>query len=191
MTKIIIPLEQDIQVLRDQVNRAERINEYNRLKSDLQGLMNVAVNTPNEFEGGMKIVDTEAVLKTKRNANNIFDLIFHRLGTMFALRPVIGNMISLVLTLTVLFYIFNYLDGTMYAKYKNYFAVGIQLTAALQIIKSGTRSLILPFLALVIGAMVSQTLGDNQSLLHFNKLFYQHLMVVGMIGLGVSIMSID
>ena len=78
-----------------------------------------------------------------------------------------------------------------FMKYQGYFAIGIQLFAAIQIMKSATRSLILPFLALIVGGTVAHQLPAGHALLHFARPFYQHLMIVGIIGIGIAVLAID
>lgn len=90
-----------------------------------------------------------------------------------------------------LYYIFNEIKEPWFIKYQNYFGIGIQLFAALQIIKSGSRSLLLPVLALVVVGIASHSLAEDQTLFHFGKAFFEHLTIVGVIGVGVSILSID
>jgi hypothetical protein len=110
---------------------------------------------------------------------------------MFSLRPIIGSIIALLIAGVALSYIYHEVDMTSFTKYQSYFAIGIQVFAAIQIIKSATRGLLLPFLALVIGGTVAHSLGAHHTLMHFNRTFYEHLMIVGIIGLGVAVLSID
>ncbi len=164
---------------------------YDQFKSDMHDITYRAAHMPTEFDGAMQIPDTQRVLKTKRKGGHFFDVLFDRLQQMFALRPIIGNVIALLMAGVVLYYIFHEVSLAGFGKYQAYFGWGIQLFAAIQIIKSGTRSLLLPFLAMVIGASVSQHLGGHETLLNFGRDFYQHLAIVGIIGLGVAILTID
>ena len=63
--------------------------------------------------------------------------------------------------------------------------------AAFQIIKSASRSLLLPFIALVVGASVAHGLGAHEMLFHLSKPFYTGMTIVGIIGLGVAVLAID
>jgi hypothetical protein len=191
MTTEILPTEQDLNLLKSQIEEAKRKAEYERLKQDLHDIAYKAANTPNEFDGSMQLADTDRVLETKRTKNHFFDLLFCRIRSMFSLRPIIGNIIALLIAGIALFYIFNEVNTTGLKAYQSHFAIGIQIFAAIQIIKSATRGLLLPFLALTLGAAVAHNLGADQTLLHFNKEFYQHLMITGIIGLGVAVLSID
>ncbi len=187
----MMPNDEDLQLLRNEVEAARRKAEYDRLKQDLHDITYKAVNTPNEFNGAMQVPDTSRVLKAKRSTYHFFDLLFERIRDMFSLRPIIGNIIALLIAGVALFYIFREVNMAGFKDYQSYFAIGIQLFAAVQIIKSATRSLLLPFVALVLGGAVAHNIGHHQTLLHFNQQFYQHLMIVGIIGLGVAVLSID
>jgi len=191
MSKTMIPTEQDLRDIKSQLEAAKRAAEYEHLKQELHDITYKAANTPTEFDGAMHIPDTDKLLRTKRTRHHFFDLLFDRIRSMFSLRQIIGNIIALLIAGVALFYIFHEANMAGFEKYQNYFAIGIQVFAAIQIIKSATRGLLLPFLALVVGASVARSLGADQTLLHFNKTFYQHLMITGIIGLGVAVLSID
>ena len=183
--------EQDLNQLKSQVEEAKRKAEYDRLKRDLHDITYKAANTPTEFDGAMQRPDTNKVLRTKRTKHHFFDLLFERVRGMFSLRPIVGNIIALLIAGVALFYIYNEMNMAGFEKYQGYFAIGIQIFAAIQIIKSATRGLLLPFLALIVGGSIAHSLGADQTLLHFNKAFYEHLMITGIIGLGVAVLSID
>ena len=191
METTLPPTDQELEELKSQLSEAKRKAEYEKLKQDLHEITYKSVNTPNEFEGVMQLPDTDKVMVTKRKSHHFFDLLFSRIRGMFSLRPIIGNIIALLISMVALYYIFHEVDMAGFGEYKNYFAIGIQIFAAIQIIKSATRGLLLPFLALIVGGTIAHTLGAHQTLLHFNKAFYEHLMIVGIIGLGVAVLSID
>lgn len=191
METILSPSEQELTQLKLQIEESKRKAEYEKLKQELNDITYKASNTPTEFEGVMRIPDTEKVLRAKHNKHHFFDLLFDRIRGMFSLRPIIGNIIALGISILALYYIFTELQQAGLVKYQSYAAIGMQIFAAIQIIKSGTRSLLLPFLALVVGTTVMHSLHHGQTLFHFNKTFYEHLMIVGIIGLGVSVLSID
>ena len=186
-----IPTDTQIALLRESIANAKRKAEYESLKRDLHDITYQAANTPTEFDGQMQRPDTDRVLKTKRTREHWIELLFGRVKGMFSVRPLIGNIIALLIAGIALFYIFNEVNIAGFKAYQNYFAIGIQLFAALQIIKSATRGLLLPFLALVVGGSVAHSLGADQTLLHFNRNFYEHVMLTGIIGLGVAVLAID
>ena len=190
-TQEIMPTNEDVESLREQMTDAKRRAEYNRLKADLQEITYKAVNTPNEFEGGMRMPDTEKVLKTRRASYSILELIMERTKAMLSVRPIIGHLISLFIACFILFYIFNEIDTKWFIKYQVYFSMAAQFAGAAAVIKSATRSLLLPFVALVFGSIAAHTLGDHGTLFHFGRSFYEHMMIVGVIGLCLAVVSID
>ncbi len=185
------PTEQELYELKEQIKEAKQKAEYGRLKQELQDITYKAVHTPTEFDGAMQIPDTDKVLKAKRNKYHFFDLFIERIKNMFSFRPIIGNVIALLLSMVALYYIFHEVDMAGFGKYRSYFAIGIQIFAAIQIIKSATRSLLLPILAMIVGGSIAHSIGAHELLLHFDKAFYEHLMITGIIGLGVAILTID
>jgi len=188
---ILAPSEQDLNALRSEIEALKRKAEYEKLQNDLQSISKKVANTPNDFAQSLQTPNTQAVLKKKRQGRHFFELFFDRIRGMFSLRPIVGNIIALLIAGMLLFYIFNTVDTAGFEKYDSVFAIGIQLFAAIQIIKSAKRGLLLPVLALLIGACVAHSLGAHQTLWHFNKAFYEHLMMTGIIGLGVAVLSID
>jgi len=190
-TTTIIPNEQELLSLKSDIEATKRKAEYERLKKDLRAMTYQAVNTPVEFDGVMQSTDTYKALKTRRQGYHFFELLFGRIRGMFALSPIIGNIIALLIAGIVLFTIFNEVDAAGFKGYQSYFVIGIQLFAAIQIIKSATRGLLLPFLALIVGGVMAHGLGGEQTFLHLGKAFYEHLMIVGILGLGVAVLSID
>ncbi|GEM_PF-1417471 len=186
---VIVPSESELQTLRDQISEAKRAAEYTQLKRDLQKLVSETINMPNEFDGVMQMTDTEQLLKTKREKPRFIDLFIDRLRGMFSVRPIMGNIIALLVAFIALYYIYDELGVSRATK--DFLAIGIEIFSAIQIIKSGTRGLLLPFLALIIGGVGAHMLSHSQMLFHFGHNFYEHLMVVGIIGLGVSVLSID
>ena len=172
--------------LKEEMAEAKRKAEYQKLQQELK-----KIKEPNEFEGAMHMPDTEQVLRTPRKRYAAVDLIFSRLGRMFAVRPIIGNLIAIGLAFFALFYIYHQIDLSGFGAYHKYFGLGIQLFAAIQIIKSGTRSLILPVLSTVFGTIAAHTIPHHHLLFGYNAQFFNHLAIVGIIGIAASILSID
>lgn len=186
---ITLPSEADLQILRDQISEAKRIAEYAQLKRDLQKIITETVNTPNEFDGMMQVPDMQQMLKAKREKPRFIDLFIDRLRGMFSVRPIMGNIIALLIAFIALYYIYDELGISRATK--DFLAIGIEIFSAIQVIKSGTRGLLLPFLALIIGGVGAHILSHSPMLFHFGHTFYEQLMVVGIIGLGISVLSID
>lgn len=133
--------------------------------------------------------DTQKTLKSKPESPRFVELFIDRLRDMFSVRPIMGNIIALLIAFIALYYIYDELGVSRATK--DFLAIGIEIFSAIQIIKSGTRGLLLPFLALIIGGTGTHMLSHSPMLFHFGHAFYERLMVVGIIGLGVSVLSID
>ncbi len=185
------PTEEELSELKEKIREAKQKAEYEKLKQELHDITYSAAHMPTEFDGAMQMPDTDKVLKAKRNKRHFFDLLIGRIKNMFSFRPIIGNVIALLLSMVALYYIFHEVDMAGFGKYRSYFAIGIQIFAAIQIIKSATRSLLLPILAMIVGGSIAHSIGTHELLLHFDKAFYEHLMITGIIGLGVAILTID
>lgn len=172
--------------LKEEMAEAKRKAEYQKLQQELKRL-----KESNEFEGAMQMPDTEQVLRTPRKRHHIIDILLGRLGRMFSIRPIIGNLIGIGLAFFALYYIYHEINMAGFTSYQGYFGIGIQLFAALQIIKSGTRSLILPVTAVVFGTIAAHTIPHHHLLFGYNAQFFNHLAIVGIIGMAASILSID
>ena len=175
-----------LEELKQQVADAKQQTEFDRLHEELRTL-----KEPNEFDGAMQEPDQYKVLKTKRRARHAVDILIDRLSRMFAVRPIIGNLIGIGLAFFAMYYIYHKIDLEGFKQYQDYFGIGTQLFAAVQIIKSGTRSLLLPVIALVFGSIAAHTLPHHHTLFGYSQNFYEHLMIVGVIGVGASILAID
>jgi hypothetical protein len=190
-TQAIAPTDSEISVLRNQIGDAKRLAEYNKLKEDLHDITYKAVNTPNEFSGSMQMPDTEKVLQTKRKSNSLADLFISRTKGMLSVRPVIGSVIALLLASIALFFVFSVIDNAWFIKYRIYFSSTIQIAAGIAIIKSASRSLLLPLVALFVGGAIAASLNNHGALFYLNRASYEHLMIVGLVGICISIMTID
>lgn len=185
------PSDEEINDLRAEVADAKRITQYHQLKKELAKSTQQIMGANQEFEGSMQIPDTDKMLKANREPSSLVELFIERIRGMFSIKPIIGHIIAILLAGIVLFYIFNEVDAKWFVKYQAYFGIGVQFAAALAIIKSATRSLILPFAALFLGGMAAHTLHGHETLFHFGQAFYEHLMIVGIVGAAISIATID
>lgn len=191
MTDKIITIEpetEEVRLLRIQLTQARR--EQAQLQ---QALQDVAThdNQPNEFEGSMQIPDNAKVLKTRRRGYSIVEMLLGRIGRMCGIRPVMGNVIGIGVALLALYFIQHEIILHGFAKYQHYLGIGLLIFAGVQIVKSGTRSLLLPLVATIGGAVVSHTLVHHQTLFSYGATFFQYVMIVGIIGLGISVLNID
>ena len=191
MDEITLQDDQNIESIKAQLETLKRKNELSKLKEELAEASQIANQTPNEFEGSMQIPDTDKVLKTKRKTTSFFDIVFERVRAMLAVRPIVGNIIAIGLAFFAMYYIYNEIQGTVLAKYQGYMGTGMCVFAALQVVKSSTRSILLPILAVMIGSSISHTLGNGTHLLGHGVTFYQYMMGVGIVGIGISVLSID
>jgi len=185
------PSAEDVLELKERISDTKRQQEFAQLKTTLGEMTVNAQATPNEFEGGMQMPDTQRVLKTKREKPHVIELVLGRLGLMLGVRPVIGNMIAIGVALAALVVLQHEVILHGFAKYQHYIGIGLLAFAGLKIIKSATRSLLLPLVATAAGAVVSHSLGHHHLLFGYGVTFYQYVMIVGIIGLGISVLSID
>jgi hypothetical protein len=160
-------------------------------QSQISDITMKAVNTPNEFEGVMQIPDTDKILHTKRKSTHFMEIFISRLTRMLSPRPIIGNLIAIGLAIFALAFLHSELTLHHFGKYQHYIGVGLLVFAGLQIIKSSTRSLLLPLLATVAGAIISHSLPNGQTLFTYGATFYQYVMIAGLIAVGFSVLNID
>ncbi len=191
MDDLIIPNEKDIDKLKSQISDMSRKAEHEKLKQELAELTREIVHAPNEFEGAMQVPDTQKALTTKRKRAHFFDLVINRVRDMASLRPIVGNVIAIGLAVFALYYINTQVQGAVLEEYQSYLGTGVCIIAGLQILKSATRSILLPIVALMIGSSVAHTLGVGELLLGHDITFYQCVMGVGIVGVGLSVLSID
>ena len=164
---------------------------YEEIKQDLAEANANAVHQPTEFEGAIQVPDTARVLQTKRKKQTFIEALLSRIARMCAARPVIGNMIGIGIAFGAIAFLQNQANLHGFAKYQHYIGIGLLIFAGIQVIKSGTRSLLLPLVATVGGAIISHSLGHHQTLFSYGATFYQYVMITGIIGLGISVLNID
>lgn len=78
-----------------------------------------------------------------------------------------------------------------FGSYQHYFGIGLLVVAGIQVIKSSTRSLIVPLVVSISGAIISHTLEKGQTLFTYDASFYQWVMIAGIIGIAMSVVTID
>lgn len=183
--------QESLESLQEKITAAKQERECQRLKQELERIAEETSNIPSEYQGAMQVADTARVLHTKRTGWHLIELIQTRIIRMLSPRPIIGNLIGIGVTLLALFFLQHEVTLHHFGQYRHYIGVGLLVFAGLQIIKSSSRSLILPLLAMVIGAMVSHTLTPHQTLFTYGATFYQYVMIVGIIGLGIAAITID
>lgn len=181
------PTDAELAQLREDVQRARaRQAEYDQLHQELESLQN-PMQMGESISAAMQEADKEKALFSKQRRKEMMDLIINRVGKMYTLKPVIGSMIAIGLAFIVLSIIFSYLQGQA----QNFAGIGIQVAAAIAIVKSATRSLALPTFALLVGAAGMGGLSGTETFLNFNAAFFEHLLIVGVVGMGLSIVIIE
>ena len=179
--------DEDINELRSKINEQKKLQEYERLKKDLLDITFQANHTLTEFDSGMKQVDTERVLSSSHK-KNLSELFIARLIKMCSVRPVVGNIIALVLAVISLTSLHKFLNGSEFEPLLSSF---IMIAGGIQVLKSASRSLVLPLCAILVGAIIIPLITGHHLFLGHSKDFYEGIFVVGLIGLAISVFSID
>jgi len=187
--------EREISELKEKIADQKRVDQYNKLKADLEDISYRAANTNNEFQSAMQSPDTDRVLQSRKGKDNFINLFIARVQRMCSPRPAVGNFIALGITLAVLFLMRSGIvthigswDVSNFLPYLGYLALA---SGALQIIKSATRTLLIPLLALIIGGLITASMGQNDIVMSFGKEVYSGMFVCGIIGLIIASFSID
>lgn len=191
MDNMIVPNDKDFDTLKSQIDEAKRQAEFQSLKDELATIAKASQMAAAEYEGVMQAPDGLKVLKATKKNPSFFDLLFDRLRGMFSLKPIIGNIIALIISGIVLYCILHEINIEGFEKYQHYFINSVLLFSALQVIKSGTRGLLLPVLTLILGICISHSASGHHMIFNLNYHVYQYMTVVGIIGLLVSVVSID
>ena len=181
--------EKDIEALAADIRQKERQSEFNKLTQKLD-----RISEPSEFDSAMAYRDNDNVLQSK-GKKGFINLVTDRLAHMLSPRPVTGNFISLGLMIAVLIIVRanlitqvgNY-DIKGYLPYIGYLAL---FGGGLQVIKSSSRSLIIPIIAIVVGGCIATTMSPDALVFTFTQAVYQGLFIVGLIGLVMGAISID
>ena len=182
--------DEQINELRFQINAQKKREEYERLKKDLYNITFQANHTLTEFDGGMKQVDTERVLSNNQK-KSFSEIFIARFIKMCAVRPIVGNLIAVTLAMVSIFSMHSFLNNPDLGSLKTYLSYFIELAAGIQILKSASRSLVLPICATIFGAIIANQLTSHQLFLQHSADFYQAILVTGLIGIAISVFSID
>ena len=94
---------------------------------------------------------------------------------MCAVRPIIGNIIAIMISLVGMHYIWNVVQLKGFARYRGYFSITMQIFAAIQVVKSASRSILLPGLCLIFGSAGAHQLitSGHSHLLGADQPFYE------------------
>lgn len=191
MENSLATIPDDIESLKKEISERKKSQELANLKQELYELNLKAKHELNEFQGGMKQVDTHQILKSKSRKRHMADLVISGFLTMMSPRPVARNILAIALIFVSVFCLMNFLHIKQIEPYKIYFAYFIEIAAAVQILKSASRSLLIPVIATVIGACVATIIPTNQLFLMHHQYFFQALMIIGITGITISVFTID
>ena len=183
--------DKEINELKSKIDAQKKIQEYEQLKKDLVDISFKANHTLTEFDSGMQQVDTERVLKTNRSNHTFSELVISRIIKMCNVRPIVGNFIALGLSVIGLIFLLNFLTNPDLKSLKVGLTYFIEIAAAVQILKSASRSIVLPLAATALGAVISNQLTGNHLFLNHHADFFQAMMIVGLVGIGISVFAID
>ena len=186
-------LELAMSQIKEEIKDLQQREQYQKLKNDLEEITQRAVNTPNEFEGAMQVPDTAQVLKTKRKSKAFSELLIARIIAMAAFRPIIGNIIAILIALVGMHFIWNVVDLKGFGEYRSYFSIAMQIFAGIQVVKSASRSILLPGLSLILGSAGAHRLSasGHHLLLGAGHTFYEGMIIAGILGLGIAVLTID
>jgi hypothetical protein len=184
-------IEQEIRDLKLEIAEQKKKEEYETLKKDLLNITYKANHALTEFDGGMTEVDTEKLLKTSRSKDSFFDLVIARIIRMFNARPIVGNIIGIGLAFVGLMSMNKYMNNPDLVMVKMYLGRFMMISGVVQILKSATRSLLLPLVATAVGGIIANQLTGNQLMLGQPSWFYQGVLITGLVGIAISVFSID
>ena len=190
-TDLLAPTENELESLRRQIEASRRQEELKNLKQELADITLKAQYDLGEFDGGLKEVDTERLLKNKEKKNHLMDRAIASFLKMMSVRPVIRNLVAILVLMGCVVCLLNFLHIKPLEGKIIYFCYFIEIAVGIQILKSATRSLLIPVSATLIGAVVANTMPEGSLFLMHHQLFYQILMVTGIVGVMMSVFTID
>jgi multisubunit Na+/H+ antiporter MnhG subunit len=109
---------------------------------------------------------------------------------MLSPKPVIGSLIALGLAIFALVLMQDDITLHNFGTYKNYISIGILVFAGLHVIRSSMRSLFVPLLITIAGAVISHFLANGETLFSYHAAIYQYVMIAGIFGICISMFNI-
>lgn len=186
--------DKDIENVKAELEKQKRKAEYDSLKKELADITSKSLKEQTEFDSAMTYPDTDKVLQNK-GKQKFLNTAFSRLGHMLSPRPATGNFIALGLIIFVLILLraniitsVGKYDITTYLPYISYLAL---ITGVVQILKSSTRSLIIPLIAIITGGIIATTMNADDLVFTFQQAIYQGLFIAGVVGLIIGALTID
>ncbi len=100
---------------------------------------------------------------------------------------------AIMISLVGMHYIWNVVQLKGFAQYRGYFSITMQIFAAIQVIKSASRSILLPGLCLIFGSAGAHQLitSGHSHLLGADHTFYEGMVITGILGFAVAVLTID
>lgn len=185
------PSSKDIENIKSQIENEKKRVEYEKLKSDLMDISLKSKYELSEFDGGLKETDTHRILKSKNKKKHFADFFIDGIIKMVSPRPIIRNIIAISLLIATVLCIVEYLHVKEFEPYKLKFCYFLESAIIVQILKSASRSLFIPITSLLIGVVASNIMQPNDILLAQSQLNFQILMIVGALGITISVFTID
>lgn len=179
----------DIDDLKKQLEQAKHAQEINALSQEIDHMKTQLRYARHQKQVEFSHIESQAPAKKERR--NFIQLVSSRLVAMMSPRPVAGSIIALGLATFALVMIHTQVLKEDLEKYQYYIGIGLLVFAGSQIIKSGFRSLFLPLLATVAGALISHHLQAGQRLFSYDAGFYQYVMLVGIVGIGITVLNLE
>ena len=139
----------------------------------------------------MAQVYAEPTLKEKRGKEYFSELFIGRILKMFNARPIVGNLIAIGLAIVGIACLYKYMNNPELKIIKGYLAHLIEIAGAVQILKSAGRSILLPLVATAMGGLISNQLTGTQLFFNQPSLFFQAMLITGLVGIAISVFSID
>lgn len=109
---------------------------------------------------------------------------------MLAFEPVMANIIAISLGLVVLLLLNYPILFPKLGKYHLYLTYAIYALITMQIIRSASKSLLIPFMAMAIAGVGYLILFINPGWHFFSSAILKHLMLLGVIGVATGIFVI-
>jgi hypothetical protein len=166
--------DEQIEELQLKITEHKKREEYNRLQRDLFEITYRAHNTLNEFDGGMKQVVVDQVLSNKNKKQTFSDVFIARFIKMCSVRPITGNLIAITLAIIAICSLNIFLNNPELKTLKLGLGYFIEFAAGVQILKSASRSLILPIIASIVGAVVANQLTGINYFYNIPQIFMKH-----------------
>ena len=124
MEHALTPIGDDIEFLRKEIAERKRQAELENLKRELYELNIKAKVELKEFDGGLKEIDSDKILKSKNKKQHLTDVILNGFMKMMSPRPVARNLLAIGL---IFFSVFCLIIGVWTSAQNHLFKKGALL----------------------------------------------------------------